>query len=368
MTQLKVESWDLTSAIHLTRRLVLVLLLASVFGITACAQDTAPIAAQEPPRPIAPPAAKSTAAQRPPADPSKFAIIISGISGEEEYAKQFSKWTDDLYSALTQRLSFDEKRVHLLTEKPGEGAARATADEVRKVFAAVQAAAKPDNSVFIFFIGHGSFSGKEAKFNLIGPDLSADEYAALIGKLFARQVVIINMASASGEFIKPLSAARRITITATRSGQEQNATRFAEHFIAALNNPDADADKNERVSVLEAFTYATKLTAEWYQKEGRLATEHALLDDNGDGVGHQKAESGDGGLAKTTYFDSLPQVQAGGDAELAKLLAERGRLEGEVEQLKTRKDKMKEDEYEAALEKLLVELAQINQKIKAKQK
>ena len=117
-----------------------------------------------------------------------------------------------------------------------------------------------------------------------------------------------------------------------------------------------------------AWNYATKQTAEWYKQHGHLATEHSLLDDNGDGVGHPKAESGDGALAKTTYFDSLPQVQAGGDAELAKLLSERGRLESEVEQLKTRKDKMKAEEYDAALEKLLLELAEINQKIKAKQK
>jgi hypothetical protein len=360
----------LKSAFYLTRRLIAVWLLVSIFGIAACAQQAAPRAAQDPPSKPATtsPTPAPSPAPRPPADPNKFAIIISGVSGEEEYAKQFSKWTRDLYTALTERLSFDEKHVQLLTEKPGEGAARSTAEEVRKAFATVKAAAKPDHFVCIFFIGHGTFSGKEAKFNLVGPDLSADEYADLINKLFARHVAVINMSSASGEFIKPLSGPGHIVITATRSGQEQNATHFAEYFIAALDNPAADADKNGRVSVLEAFNYATKLTAEWYQQQGRLATEHALLDDNADGVGHPKDELGDGALAKTTYFDSLPQVQAGGDAALAKLLAERGRLEGEVEQLKTRKDKMKEEEYEAALEKLLVDLAEVNQKIKAKQK
>jgi hypothetical protein len=190
----------------------------------------------------------------------------------------------------------------------------------------------------------------------------------LINNLPARNIVIVNMATASGEFIKPLSGKGRVIITATRSGQEQNATRFAEYFIAALGNPEADTDKNGRVSALEAFNYAVKLTNGFYEQKGRLVTEHALLDDNGDGVGHQKAEEGDGALAKTTYFDSLPQQRAGGDAELAKLFAERLRLEGEIEQLKARKAQMKEDDYEAALEKLLVELAKVSQGIRAKQK
>jgi hypothetical protein len=149
---------------------------------------------------------------------------------------------------------------------------------------------------------------------------------------------------------------------------EQNATRFAEHFIAALGNAEADTDKNSRVSVLEAFEYAVKLTNASFEKKGTLVTEHALLDDNGDGVGHQKAEAGDGVLAKTTYFDSLPQQQAGGDAELAKLFAERGRLEGAVELLKARKAQMKEEEYEAELEKMLLELARLGQTIRSKKK
>jgi len=321
-----------------------------------------------------------------PADPSKFAFIISGISGEEGYAKQFEKWTNDLSAALTERLGFAPDHVTVLTEKPANGQAKSTAEELKKAFAALRTATRPDSRVFVFFIGHGTFDGKQAKFNLPGPDLSAEEYAAAARALPTRNLVIINMASASGEFIKPLSAPGRIIITATRSGQEQNATRFAEYFIAALsgkpaegakgevradaetNGTEADADKNGRVSVLEAFNYAVKLTNDWYEQQTRLVTEHALIDDNGDGVGHQKAEAGDGALAKTTYFDSLPAQQAGGDEELKKLFGEKARLEGEIEQLKARKDQMKAEEYDAALEKLLIELAQVNQKIKARQK
>ncbi len=355
--------------------LLAITLWGCLAGSGGCSKQT-PAPSTTPAPAISTPAATgdTPAAQPPgqdlplPPDPAKFALIISGISGEETYARQFAQWSADLRNALIERLAFAPQHIKWLNEHPDEGAAHATAEEVRKVFAEWQERIKPEHTVFIFFIGHGSFDGKEAKFNLVGPDLSANDYALLFKKLAARRLIIINMASASGEFIKPLSAPGRIVITATRSGMEQNATRFPEYFIAALTNPEADADKNERISILEAFNYATKLTARWYEQEGRLATEHALIDDNGDGKGHQKAEEGDGALAKITYFDSLPQQRAGGDVELEKLFAERTRLESEIEQLKARKEVMKTEEYEAALEKLLIELAKLNQSIKARQK
>ncbi|MGH9938221.1 MAG: C13 family peptidase, partial [Blastocatellia bacterium] len=299
------------------RHLVTTTILLTMIAGAACAQDV-PVA---PNRPVAAKQeaqkAEPTPTPRLPPDPNKFAVIISGISGEEAYSTRFAKWTADLRAALIERLGFAEDHLMALTEKPAEKEQPCSAGAVRDTFAKLRNSVKPDNQVFIFFIGHGGFDGKIAKFFLIGPDLTAADYAQLINNLPTRKVVIVNMASASGEFIKPLSGNGRVVITATRSGQEQNATRFAEYFIAALGNPEADTDKNGRVSALEAFTYASKLTGGSYEQKGLLATEHALFDDNGDGVGHAKADEGDGALARTTYFDSLPLQQAGGDEELA---------------------------------------------------
>jgi len=350
------------------RSLITTIFIAILLAVTACAQDVPVTPNRQAPVKKEAQKAEPTSAQRLPPDTNKFAVIISGVSGEEAYSTRFAKWTADLRAALIDRLGFAEDHLMILDEKPSEKERQCSAETVRDTFVKLRDVAKPDNQVFIFFIGHGSFDGKVAKFNLIGPDLTAADYAQLINTLPTRKVVIVNMASASGEFIKPLSGNGHVIITATRSGQEQNATHFPEYFIAALGNPEADTDKNGRVSALEAFNYATKLTNGFYEQKGRLVTEHALLDDNGDGVGHPKAEEGDGTLAKTTYFDSLPLQQAGGDAELAKLFSDRLRLEGEIEQLKARKAQMNEEEYDAALEKLLIEFAKISQGIRAKQK
>ena len=298
------------------------------------------------------------------ADRNKYALIINGASGEPAYAKQFAQWTTALRDALTGKFGFAAEQVKVLAEKPADKTvAIATAEEVRKVFGALKGELNADNLLFIFLIGHGSFD-KEAKFNLVGPDIAAGEYNALLSALPARRVVIFDMTSASGEFIKPLSAKGRIIVTATRSGQENNATRFTEYFLAALTATDADTDQDGHISVLEAFTYANRLTAEFYTRAGRLATEHALLEDNGDGVGHQKMEGGDGLLARATYLDSLSVDQAAANVATAKLLKDRNRLEGEIAQLIARKSSMAEAQYEAELERLFIELAKVNRAIK----
>jgi hypothetical protein len=294
-------------------------------------------------------------------DPNKFAVIINGASGEEEYGKQFQQWTNALKQALTQRYGFDAAKMKLLSETQEP---RATADEVKKTFTALKSQLQADNVLFVFFIGHGSFDGKESKFNLVGPDIPASEYNNLLVALPTKRVVVINTSSASGEFAKALSAKGRVVITATRNGQETNATHFPGFFIDALNATDSDTDQDGHISVLEAFVYANRLTAEFYTRSGRLATEHALLEDNGDGVGHERLEAGEGVLARATYLDSLSVDEAAENVAVAKLLKERIRLEGEIEQWIARKTSLQEAEYEATLERLFVELAKVNRSIK----
>ena len=298
------------------------------------------------------------------ADPNKYAVIINGASGEPGYAKQFEQGTTTLQGALLGRFGFARDHLKVLSEKPADSsAAPATAEEVRQTFTTLKSQLSADNLLFVFLIGHGSFD-KEAKFNLVGPDLSAGEYNALLSALPTRRIVVFNMSSASGEFIKPLTAKGRIVITATRSGQETNATRFTEYLLVALQAADADTDQDGHISVLEAFNYANRLTADFYTRAGRLATEHALLEDNGDGVGHAKLEGGDGLLARATYLDSLSVEQAASNAAIAKLVRDRTRLEGEIAQLIARKSVMPEADYEKELERLFIELAKVNRSIK----
>lgn len=335
---------------HLTIRLAGPILLILIFGLTG------PGLAQVPDGPRLPP------------DRNKHALIISGISGEEGYARQFTDWKDRLRRALVERLGFAADQVRVLTESPGADEGRSTAEVITRTFGELAGKAGRGQPVFIFLIGHGSFDGEVSRINLPGPDLPGTALAEMLRGLPTDRLVVVNMTSASGEYIKLLSGVGRVVITATRSGMEQNAPKFAEHFIAALEKEVADLDRNRRLSVLEAYEYGVKLTTEQYERSGRLVTEHPLLDDNGDGVGHPRAEAGDGGLARITYLDSLPQQQAGGDPELARLYEERLRLEGAIEQLKGSKAGLRAEEYATALERLLIEMARLNRTIRTRPK
>jgi len=301
----------------------------------------------------------------------KFAVIISGVGGDPEFTKRFAGWTEAMCGLLRHQLDFAEDAIFYLTPAPPETARPTTvtamAAEVRSVFEQLKMKARPHSLIFVFLIGHGSFENQQAKFNLIGPDLTAEDFDRMLDALPTQNVILVNAASASGAFINALSQPGRVVITATRSGHERNATTFAEYFIQAFKDDQADFDKNHRVSLLEAFNYAAKTTAQWYEQEGRLATEHALLDDNGDKVGHGEATEGDGALARTPYLDSRPFVPAAGDPEVQKLMAERERLERAIEALKARKAEVNAAAYDAELERLLIRLAQVNQKIKARQ-
>jgi len=220
--------------------------------------------------------------------------------------------------------------------------------------------------LWLVLIGHGTFDGKEARFNLRGPDLSASDLALWL-QPFHRPLALINTASSSAPFLNKLSATNRVIITATRSGHEQNYTRFGQYFAESIANPKADLDKDGQVSLLEAFLMASRQVAEFYKAEGRLASEHALLDDNGDGLGTpadwfrglraikkpKENAAMDGLLARQFHL-----IRSDAEAKLTdEQRARRDALEHEVLLYREKKSQLPEDEYYRELEKLLLPLA-----------
>jgi len=230
--------------------------------------------------------------------------------------------------------------------------------------------ARPAGELWLVLIGHGTFDGRSANFNLRGPDISADDLAAVL-KPATRPLAVINCASASGPFINALSAPGRVIIAATRSGSEVNATRFGGYFARAMADPAADLDKDGQTSLLEAFLLASRQGAQFYQEAGRLATEHALLDDNGDGLG-TPADWFRGVQAVKTAANgkSVDGVRAHqvhlvrGDSEKKlspEARARRDELENELSALRARKGGMDATGYYRQVESILLEIAKIYQ-------
>jgi hypothetical protein len=289
--------------------------------------------------------------------------VIVGLSGDPEYAELYGKWAVSLVDGAMQRYGIPKAQVHYLTEKPADDPKRATGrstrDEIVRMFDALAAAGRED-LIFVVLIGHGTFDGRAAKFNLPGPDMTAADFEPLLKRLAPRRVVLVNTASASGPFIEALSGPNRTIVTATRSGRESFATIFGGYFVDALTTDAADLDKNERISVLEAFEYARREVANTYERQGIILTEHALLDDTGDKEGSPTpAADGEEGriaalltLGAVTGADPLPA-----DPKARALHEERRALERRVESLRLMKDSMDPARYAGELEKLLTELA-----------
>jgi hypothetical protein len=299
-----------------------------------------------------------------------FLLIVVGLAGDPEHGKTFHAWGNAMAEA-SERLGVAQQNLVYLVDAPAEDdkkvSGKATREEVTKALERFAAEAGPDDLVFITLIGHGSFDGRTAKFNMPGPDMGPADFAPLLAKLKSRQVVFVNTASASGPFLEALSGPGRTIVTATRNGAEHYATLFGGFFVNALSSETADADMNRRVSVLEAFLYAKAETAMAYEKEGLLATEHALLDDSGDKTGSQDPSptGKNGKIAAVLSLGTVGKDDLPADPRLRALHLERRELERRVEALRLLKESMPPARYAGELEKLVTALALKTREIRA---
>jgi hypothetical protein len=286
-------------------------------------------------------------------------ILVVGAAGEPEYGKQFSAWADLWKQAAA--------KGGLQTTVIGEGK-DSDEDCLQLTAVLTNELTKPAGELWLVFIGHGTFDGRAAKFNLRGPDISADELASML-KPCKRPLAVIQCASASGPFLNALSAPNRVIITATRSGNEVNATRFGGYLARAIADPAADLDKDGQTSLLEAYLLASRQVEQFYKEAGRLATEHALLDDNGDGLGtpadwfhgvRAVKSAANGKTVDGVRAHQISLVRGVAEQELSTTArARRDELEKQLSDLRLRKSKMKEDDYYKELESVLVEIGRL---------
>jgi hypothetical protein len=282
-------------------------------------------------------------------------LLITGVSGDEEHAKKFHDLAARFTDAAKKNGSVADANIIWLAEKteadPQRIRARSTKENIEKAVADIAARAHPNDEIFVLLIGHGSYDSRGGAFNLSGPDLTADDYAKLLGRWPTQRVAFVNTASASGAFLPTVAGPGRTIVTATRTGRENIETRFAAFFVEAYEGDAADRDRNGRVSVLEAFDYAKAKVVKAYEQDGTLATEHATLEDGSEGK-----------LAATLFLASSGSRAASNldmtNPAVRELVRERDALEQQVAGLKLRKSGMDPAQYDQELEKLLLALAQ----------
>jgi hypothetical protein len=285
-----------------------------------------------------------------PAQATTHAVIVAGLGGEAEYEQQFRRYATSLSEAIANL--DEEAQVKLLIGNHAQAAS------LRRELQAIAEASQPDDRLILMLVGHGSFDGEEYRFNVPGPDITAGDLASQLNRINAGEQLVVIASSASGGALTKLQRPGRVIVTATKSGSERNATRFPEFWAHALTSSDADTDKDEWVTIKEAFDYAERKVADAYKADKALATEHARLHETGG-----RAERIP--IARLGKGRSMPT-----DPELRGLFAERLRFEREVDAVKARKtadDLAAETQYYDDIEKVLVELAKTQVRIDARQ-
>ncbi|MGC4031920.1 MAG: hypothetical protein QM754_09350 [Tepidisphaeraceae bacterium] len=300
-------------------------------------------------------------------------VLVVGAEGEPAYRPLFTEWADRWVAAAggamrVEPIGRDSVPATLPSTNPAATQPQTDKDRLRDVIAA--AVGEKASPLWIVLIGHGTAQGQDAKFNLRGPDVSDQELAQWL-RPATRPVVLINCASSSGPFVNRLSGENRVVITATRNGSEYQFARFGAALSAAITNPAADLDKDGQTSLFEAFLVASRQTDAFYQQAGRLTTEHALLDDNGDRLGvsadwfdgfrpkqaARQTAAVDGEFAARLIFRPNPQSHALSPEQLRR----RQQLEADIDALRRRKATLVEADYYAELERLMLPLAELYQ-------
>ena len=293
-----------------------------------------------------------------PAQAAPYYVTVAGLGGEPDYEQRFTalaKELDKLFKA-----SSSDGHVYTFT---GSDATKA---HLTDTLAQIARDAKPDDEFTLIMIGHGSYDGEEYKFNLPGPDISGEEIAVLCDRITTKRQLIVNTTSASGGSVGALQRTGRIVIAATKSGTEKNATVFARYWVEALSDGSADVDKNEVVSALEAFQYADRKTAAFYESQKRLATEHPVFEDTGkkEAVRAASTETGEGLLAANFILLRIGATQkAANDPAKRALLAKKEDLERKIDTLKYQKAAMSADDYKKQLSDALLDLARVQDEL-----
>ena len=281
-------------------------------------------------------------------------VVVTGIGGGAEYAARFDASASAMVRAA-RAAGVPEANIAYLAGDSVAGTARATRDNVERTLRDAVSRAGPDELLFVLLIGHGSHEGAESRLNLPGPDITAAGISRVLADARSRRVVVVNAASGSGDFVAALAAPGRTVVAATKSSAERNETQFAQYFVAAFAGAGADTDKDGRTSVLEAFEYARREVTRAYASDNRLLTEHAVLDDGADGA-----------VARSLFLGSAGEPAGASDPAVAKLLEQKRDVERRLAALRLRKDSLPAADYDAQLERLLLELAEKDSAIRAR--
>ena len=274
-------------------------------------------------------------------------ILIQGLSGEPSYGPVFKDALNTVAAAARSSWNVADGSLIMLTED-GAGNLKSSRENVMQAFSTIGGRAAAGDVVLVMLVGHGGGEGSTSRVNLPGPDPTAADFATYLSGFGKQRVVFVNASSGSGDFLPVIAGPQRVVVTATKSAMQKNESVFAMYFARGLTSSESDADKDGRVSILEAFNYAKKEVKRVYESTKRMQTEQAQLSDSS--------------LARAVAFGG---AAASTDPKIAALVGERQELEAQVGALRLRKQSMPAAEYDKQLEHLLLSIAEKTRAIRS---
>lgn len=291
------------------------------------------------------------------AENQRCLIVVRGVAGTDKYESIFS----DATSQWEEAADLAGFKTALITSPEGDDSCLAQLEMKISEWRNVA-------ELWIVLIGHGTFDGESAKFNLVGDDVAATQIAEWLAER-QQKTILINCASSSGPFVNALAGSNRVVVTATKSGYETSFAHFGRFLAQTLSEKNIDLDKDGRTSLLESVIAANGKTKEFYEADSRLPTEHALIDDNGDALGtpvewyrgirisrEAKEQTQADGLRANQVFLQPPKPTDQLSDEQQK---ERDKIESELELLINRKSEFSEERYYQQMEAIMLRLANL---------
>ena len=291
---------------------------------------------------------------------SRSIVIAMSAPGEEKYTREFLSWTTAWEAAAAT--------AKIAVTTIGKDAAPASREQLKAALS--RESSGKEGELWLVLLGHGSWADQTGKFNVAGEDISAEELRALLSPI-ERPLIIVAGFAGSGGWLRTLAGENRIVVTATKSSSEDGYSRFAGYLSETIIDPAADFDRDNQTSLLEAWLEAARRTAALYEAEGRIATEHSLLEDNGDAAGTPSdwfkgvkvvKKSSAKAIADGFRAGQIHLVRSPAEAMLPEAIRkERDGLERSIATLRGTKPEMEEGEYYAQLEAFLLKLATLQQ-------
>ncbi len=270
-----------------------------------------------------------------------YVTVVQGLGGDDHWQARFSDQQEKITEASITMAG--EAHVKSFT---GDDATR---DNLMAHFRTLSTSMNDDDRLALYLIGHGSYDGEQYKFNIPGPDITDGDLAEILGTLPGRNHFVVNTSSASGAMLDKVETDDRILVTATRNGNEKNATEFGDFFAAALTSDSADINKNNSISIQEAFDYAERQVASFFENQSKLATEHPQI--RGDNAASFN-------LARVNVAETPDE-----DPRITQLLSQREALDAQIEELQLNRGRYTNAEYIQKLQALILESAEVGEQI-----